>query len=135
MDLLSQIDFEPPAPPNTTFVGAAADSNYHGVLNENGKSCNTPHNPFVDDTLMADIRRHILTAIAASVEALFIMFGRDSPYRRSFLSIDKFLRARCSYVKDQLGLTINTRSMEVSLPQDKLDRLRKVLNSTWHPAR
>ena len=91
IDLLSKVSFEPPAPANTKFTGAVADSKYKGVLGPDNTSVKTPHNPFVDDTLIADIRRHITTAMAASVESLFILFGHDSPFRRSFLSIIKFL--------------------------------------------
>ena len=38
-----------------------------------GRDVNAPHNTFVDNTLMADIRRHILTCMAASIEALFFV--------------------------------------------------------------
>ena len=97
--LLSKICFAPPATATTKFVVANADSRNPGVLLSNNESKKTQHNPFVDDTLIAEIPRFMLVAMAASVESLFLLFGRDSPFRRSFLSLDKFTRALCSWEK------------------------------------
>ena len=84
---------------------------------------------------MADVRRHILTAMAASLEALFLLLGYPCELRRSPLSMDKFYQAQCSWEKEQLGLIINTRTMTISLPQAKVDRLLTLLESTWHQHR
>ena len=95
--LLSKVSFAPPATATTKFVPVSADSRNPGVFLSDNKSQKTPHNPFVDDTLLAEIPRFMLVAMAASIEALFLLFGRDSPFRRSFLSLGKFTRARCSW--------------------------------------
>ena len=69
---------------------------------------------------MTDIRRHIPTDMAASIEALFLILCRDDlPNRRSNISMDKFAVSKCSWIKEQLGLIINTRSMIVFLPDVK----------------
>ena len=80
---------------------------------------------------MADTLRHIQTAMAASLEALFQILGfPDESKRRSPLSLDKFFQAHCSWRKEQLGLIIDTRSMTVTLPQQKINRLLSLLEST-----
>ena len=61
--------------------------------------------------------------------------GQDSLLRRSFLSIEKFLKATCSPIKTQLGLQINTRLMIVSLPEDKGSCLKNTVYGSWHTSR
>ena len=85
---------------------------------------------------MADIRKHMPTCMAASIEALFQVMGLLlEKVRRSPLSMDKFSAFPCSWEKTQLGLHINTRAMSIALPTDKLLRLVSTLTSTWHTAR
>ena len=85
---------------------------------------------------MADIRKHMPTCMAASIEALFQVMGLLlEKVRRSPLSMDKFSAFPCSWEKTQLGLHINTRAMSIALPTDKLLRLVSTLKSTWHTAR
>ena len=85
---------------------------------------------------MADVLKYIKIAMAASLESLYLTLGfPDETKRRSPLSIDKFYQAKCSWVKEQLGLIINTRDMTISLPQAKVDRLLKMLDTTWHTNR
>lgn len=75
--ILSLVEFAVDNKPDPSdFVQAIADSINKGVLDDSlGRDVNTPHDLFVDDTLMADIRRHILTCMAASIEALFLVMG------------------------------------------------------------
>ena len=124
---LVQFDTEP-NPESVTFVQAKADFLNPGVINpDTGLAVKTPHFPFVDDTLMADILYYIKMAMAASLESLYLTLGYpDETKRRSPLSIDKFYQAKCSWIKEQLGLIINTRDMTISLPQAKVDRLLKI---------
>ena len=73
--------------------------------------------------------------MAASIEALFMVLGPDEPeIRRSNISTDKFYQAKCSYKKTQLGLTINTRTMLVSLPPKKMYEILQLLRH-WHAQR
>ena len=58
------------------YTQATADSINNGVFSPSSStSINTPQHLYVDDTLIADVRRHILTAMSASIEALFLLFG------------------------------------------------------------
>ena len=45
--------------------------------------------------------------------------------------MDKFSVQKCSSEKQQLVLVINTRTMAVRLPKDKLLRLVNTLTTTW----
>ena len=56
-----------------------------------GRDVNAPHNPFVDDTMMDDIRYHMSTAMVVSIDAIFFIIGRDNILnRRSNISMNKF---------------------------------------------
>ena len=76
----------------------------------------------------------MLQAMAASIEAIFVVFGDDSPVRRSALSMDKYYEATCSYEKIQLGNLINTQKMTVGLPSDKQQKIWLMLTH-WHKKR
>ena len=53
---------------------------------------------FVDDNLMADTWEHLRPALAASVEALFMLLGFPEEHiRKSPLSMDKYFESLCSY--------------------------------------
>lgn len=97
---------------------------------------NTPNYPFVDDTLVVDTKENILRAMAASIEALFLIMGfPDIEKRPNPISLDKFYQAECSFIKKQLGANINTRTMRVLIPADKIIKLNTLLSTTWHDKR
>lgn len=137
-DILRLVQFETEADPSSVvYVQAVADSINKGVFVEGSDTpVNTPHNPYVDDSLFADVQRYMLTAMAASIEALFSLLGYPNErVRRSALSMDKFASALCSWRKEQLGILIDSRSMTISLPPAKIDKLINLLSNTWHPNR
>mmetsp|Transcript_26612 Transcript_26612/g.63119 ORF Transcript_26612/g.63119 Transcript_26612/m.63119 type:complete len:312 (-) Transcript_26612:1449-2384(-) len=68
-------------------VVAKACSQRQGILDGDGKQRPTPHRLFVDDGIYAEVfkRRRIEQAIAASIEAIFIVLGRSgTPPRQPF---------------------------------------------------
>ena len=83
LDLIqfSEEEFHP-----DTLVSATPDSTNTGVI-RGGRRLPTLNAMFVDDNLMADIWHFLRPALAASVEALFIILGepdekpRKSPYQ------------------------------------------------------
>jgi hypothetical protein len=98
-----------------------------GVIVE-GQPVNTPHYPFVDDTLYADLKKRILQAIAASIEACFIIFGaRNDNLRPCPLSLEKFQLLSCSPIRQQLGLIINTNTLCICIPSSKLEKLQQLM--------
>ena len=73
--------------------------------------------------------------MAASIEALFIVFGVNDKSRKSALSMEKFMEAICSWRKIQLGLLLDTSLMRVELPLAKQQKLITCINTTWHNQR
>ena len=50
---------------------------------------------------MAETRKFMPQAMAASIEALFRLLGRpDSKFRKAALCLDKFVKSTCSYKKN-----------------------------------
>jgi len=134
-NILSLIKYSKKSNSKTKFIPAAADTLHKGVFNQQGEPRNTPHNTFVDDNTIAETRRRMPQAMAASVESLFILLGFPDPaIRRSPLSMDKYYQAQCSYSKKQLGYLINTRTMMITFPSDKLLKMTNILHK-WHSKR
>ena len=90
---------------------------------------------FVDDSLMCEIHARILQLLAASIESLFQIMGEDIPeLRRSNLSMEKYYKIICSYIQVQLGVVVNTRTMTVSMTEEKKANLIRELDA-WHSSR
>ena len=84
---------------------------------------------FVDDNLIAETDDNMLQAMAASIEALFLVTGPDkSKIKRSNLSMDKFYQATCAPVKEQLGIIIDTNKMIVRMTSQKITALKTELS-------
>ena len=133
--LLDLIKFTDIPSDEVSFIKAIPDTIHKGVLASTGKPINTPHNMFVDDNVIAEIRPRMKQAQAASAESLFRIAGFPNiKLRRSPLSMDKYYASTCSYLKKQLGYLINTRTMYVSFPQEKFDSMILVLQD-WHTKR
>jgi len=80
---------------------------------------------FVDDALLASIRRHIKRLIASIIEAIFNVLGPPDPtVRRTHLSMDKWTEAIISYKNILLGLSWNTRKLTVGIPREYLSNPR-----------
>ena len=84
---------------------------------------------FVDDNLFAQTKELIRHAMAASIEALYIILGSpEIDTRQNHLSLDKYFESIFSYERIQLGISINTRSMSISLTQKKRIAMIKELS-------
>ena len=75
-------------------------------------------------------------AIAAAIEAIFVLLGSpDLKFREMALSFKKFKGMLVSSTMTQLGMTIDTRLMECSVPETYLIRVRTLLKEHWHTNR
>jgi hypothetical protein len=82
-----------------TFTRAVADAINKGVLDENGNMKPTPHGYYVDDGVYAELFRllRIQRAVAASIEAIFILLGEsDLQLRQDPVSFDKVIEMMIS---------------------------------------
>eukprot|EP00957_Ditylum_brightwellii_P163582 12454838-Ditylum_brightwellii.AAC.1 len=81
-------------------------------MQADGLLMNTPHKMYADDNLIAEIPERMEQAMAASIEALFILMGFTEPHRRMIaICMGKNIAAMYSYKKQQLGIRLNTRAM------------------------
>ena len=121
------------------FVQANPCNIHKGVLDANGQPVNTPHFYFVDDGLNGEVyeadRLRILQAIAASIEAIYLVLGESHLlHRQDPISWDKLLEMLINYANIMLGNHINTRKMIVSVSHDYLSQTNKLLQH-WHSGR
>ena len=123
---------------STKFVQAHASEVYKGVLTKDGTPENTPHHLFVDDDVYAEIleRARILQAIAAGIEAVFIILGDSAlDCRQDPIAWDKLFEMVINYTNKILGLIVDTRKMTVSTPPEFVNKVVTLLHTTWHPHR
>ena len=77
---------------------------------------------------MADTWEYLRSALAASVDTLFILLGfPQETIRKNPLSMDKYYESLCSYSKKQLGYLINTMQLTISIPKDKRKEIIDIL--------
>jgi len=132
--LLQKIKYYSP-PSNLNLCPAHPDSKNLGVFDTHGLRKSTPHNTFVDDNHVAEIRSRIVLAQAASVEGLYQILDFPKLHlRRDSLSNDKYLREQCGPIKLQLGYLINTNEMIVTFSDQRFNDVLTLL-SNWHSRR
>ena len=64
-----------------------------------------------------------------------MIFGYPSTERPAALNIEKFQAVQCSEIQTQLGIEINSRKLEITLPTQKFNQIHKLLTGTWHTSR
>jgi hypothetical protein len=134
-EYLDLVQFSPDPDESVSFIQATSCVTHQGVFHTDGSRKNTKHNTFVDDNLMAETKKFMPQAMAASIEALFRLLGRpDIQYRKAALCLEKFVKATCSYNKTQLGKVINTRTMKVSMTKERIEKMTIQLDH-WHSKR
>jgi hypothetical protein len=117
---------------------AHASSVHKGVLDEEGKPSNTPHQLFVDDDVYADVFNveRVEQTIASGIEAIFMLLGEsDLLKRQDPISWEKLEEMIIHFKNKILGLLINTRKMTVEPPPEYVAAVVKLLSNTWHPGR
>ena len=115
------------------FTPAVKDARNPGVIT-NGTIAPTPHHYYVDDGVYAELmdRARIEQAMAASIEAIFILLGRSDLLRRQDpVSFDKLIEMLVSYRNRILGHIIDTRRLTVGIPDDFLRSVITLLDTTW----
>ena len=120
------------------FVPATACALHSGVVNSDGAEADTPHAFFVDDDAYAEIFSvdRVEQAVAASIEAIFILLGEsDLDARQDPVSFNKMEEMMIAYVNKILGKVINTRAMTVSMPTEFVAETLNTLQRHWHKKR
>ena len=90
---------------------------------------------FIDDSLFVATALIIKHAMAASIEALYIVLGfPDLTARQNPLNLDKYSQLVCSYERIQLGKLVNSRSMSFGITEPKRLAMIQEL-AHWHDHR
>ena len=117
------------------FTLATADSINTGVRDATGTDAHTPHDFYVDDDVYAEVYAvdRIEQAIAASIEAIFILLGQPAlNLRQHPVSFDKLEETRVDWMNRLLGLQINTRQLTVRTPPEYVAGTVNILRTKWH---
>ena len=136
-DYLTAVRFAPKAPPNTVFARARKDSLNPGVLDASGNPLPCEFNMHVDDNLYAAASEADMRwAMRCSIHALNEIWGHPEPHLRpNACDFDKFVSEDVGHVRKTLGYTTNTRTMTVTIPEDKRQAMIDELRTTWGPQR
>ena len=132
--LLDLATWDPAPDEDVVFVQAQPCSKQRPIIDDNGNEEPSQHNTYVDDNLMADIRRRIPSALAAAAEAIFTIMGFPVlRLRQSAVAMDKWRMLIVSHCLVLLGLVFNTRRMTVSVTKEYRKEVLDLLETTWHP--
>ena len=119
---------------SSDLVPAHTNDTHKGVLDDEGNPINTPHHLFVDDDVYAEVYDigRIEQAIAAGIEALFLLLGEsDIKRRQDPIAWDKLKEMIIHSRNKILGLIINTRRMTVSAPPEYIEKVVKLMETKW----
>jgi hypothetical protein len=129
---LDLIILEPPAPPGTKFTKAVKCEINQGVLDENGNQKPLPNFIYVDDCLLASIRKYTLGFLAAVIEAIFAVLGEpDVAKRQCPLALDKWIGMSVGHRITLIGLVWDSRQLTIGMTREYLDQVLHILNTDW----
>jgi hypothetical protein len=108
-----------------------------GVLDNQGNKVPLPARIYVDDALMlATSKENMKQVLAALIEAIFVVMGApNTSVRQCSLAMDKWEKLHVAPIQTMLGLIINTNRMTVSVPEDYIQGVCLLIDSTWHTHR
>jgi hypothetical protein len=89
---------------------------------------------YVDDALpLATSKENIEQVLAVLIEAIFVVMGApDTSVHQCSLAMDKWKKLQVAPIQTMLGLIINTNRMIVSVPDDYIQGVCLLIDSTWH---
>ena len=135
-DLLDMISWDEELYPIPNLTRATPCSKNKGVINEDGSRKPTPHEIYVDDNLIADVKEGMPFALAAAVEAIFTIMGVPALHlRQCAVALDKWMQLRVAAIQVLLGLMFNTRDMTVGITKEYRAEVLQSLTTRWHPGR
>jgi hypothetical protein len=105
-----------------------------GILDDTGNPIPLPARIYVDDALVsATSKARMELVLAALIEAIFVVMGYpDEKIRQCPLALDKWTSLIISTRQVMLGLVIDTNTLTVGIPDDYVEGVRELIDSTWH---
>jgi hypothetical protein len=104
------------------------------VLDNQGNMVPLPARIYVKDALtLAISKENMVQVLAALIEAIFVVMGvPDTSVRQCSLAMDKWEKLHIAPIQTMLGLLINTNRMIVSIPDNYIQGVCLLIESTWH---
>ena len=107
-----------------------------GILDADGNLALTPHGVYIDDDIYLYIAEicGFEQAIAASIEAIFVMLGKsNTALCQDPISWDKLHELLVAPVNWIIGFLLDLRRMTVGTPPDFIASTINLLRATWGP--
>ncbi len=83
--------------------------------------------------MLATSKENMEQVLAALIEAIFAIMGAlDTSVRQCSLAMDKWENLHIAPIQTMLGLVINTNRMPVSVPDNYIQSVCLLIDSTWH---
>ncbi|KAL7529165.1 hypothetical protein ACHAXR_005018 [Thalassiosira sp. AJA248-18] len=103
-----------------------------GVLDEEGNQKPIPNFIYVDDCLLASVRRYTRRALAGCIEAIFVVLGYPATLvRQCPLAINKWRGMHVGHEIVSIGLVFNSRLLTVGITREYLAEVLQLLNDEW----
>jgi hypothetical protein len=105
-----------------------------GVLNDQGMKVLLPARIYVDNGLtLATSKESMKQVLAALIKAIFVVMGApDTSVCQCSLAMDKWEKLQVAPIQTMLGLVIDTDRMIVSVPDNYIQSVCLLIDSTWH---
>ncbi len=96
-----------------------------------------PARIYVDNALtLATSKESMEQVLAALIAAIFVVMGApDTSVCQCSLAMDKWEKLQVAPIQTMLGLVIDTNRMTVSVPNDYIQSVCLLIDSTWHTHR
>jgi hypothetical protein len=104
------------------------------VLDNQDSRLPLPARIYVDNALtLATSKENMEQVLAALIEAIFVIMGApDTSFCQCSLTMDKWEKLHVAPIQTMLGLLIYTNRMVVSVPDNYIQGVCLLINSTWH---
>jgi hypothetical protein len=105
-----------------------------GVLDNQGNKVPLPARIYVDDALtLATSKENMEQVLAALIKAIFVIMGApNTSVHQCSLAMDKWEKLHVTPIQTMLGLIINTNRMSVSVPDNYIQSVCLLIDSSWH---
>jgi hypothetical protein len=120
-----------PAPDLARAISCSINT---GVLDDQGNKVPLPARIYVDNALMlATSKKNMKQVLAALIKTFFAVMGApDTPVCQCSLAMDKWGKLHVAPIQTMLGLVIDIYRMTVSVPDNYIQSVCLLINSTWH---
>jgi hypothetical protein len=108
-----------------------------GVLEDQGNKVPLPARIYVDDALtLATSKENMEQILVALIEAFFAIMGApNTSVCPCSLAMDKWGKLHVAPIQSMLGLVIDTNRMTISVPDNNIQSVCLLIDSTWHTHR